>query len=60
VPSPRESLAIAFRHDLKHAGLHLLDTGHFALEEDGDLVADLRLRFLDRMVAGAGDGPAGR
>jgi hypothetical protein len=25
----------------------LLDTGHFALEEDGDVIADLIRRFLD-------------
>lgn len=43
--------ATAFLRDLKHAELHLLDTGHFALEEDGDLIADLVLRFLDRNVA---------
>ena len=42
--------AFAFLRDLKHAELHLLDTGHFALEEEGDLIADLMLRFLDRTV----------
>jgi hypothetical protein len=25
---------------------HLLDTGHFALEEDGDTIAGLMRRFL--------------
>jgi pimeloyl-ACP methyl ester carboxylesterase len=42
--------AIAFLRDLKHGELHLLDTGHFALEEEGDLIAQLMLRFLDRTV----------
>ncbi|MFA6961422.1 MAG: alpha/beta hydrolase [Opitutaceae bacterium] len=42
--------AVAFLRDLKHAELHLLDTGHFALEEDGELIGDLMLRFLDRTV----------
>lgn len=43
--------AIAFLRDLKHAELHLLDTGHFALEEEADLIGELMLRFLDRTVA---------
>lgn len=42
--------AVAFLRDLKHAELHLLDTGHFALEEENDLIADLMLRFLNRTV----------
>jgi hypothetical protein len=29
---------------------HLLDTGHFALEEDGDKIADLMRNFLRRNV----------
>jgi pimeloyl-ACP methyl ester carboxylesterase len=40
--------ATAFLRDLKHAELHLLDTGHFALEEESELIAGLILRFLDR------------
>ncbi|MBC8011170.1 MAG: alpha/beta fold hydrolase, partial [Burkholderiales bacterium] len=43
--------AVAFLRDLKHAELHLLDTGHFALEEEHALIGDLMLRFLDRHVA---------
>ncbi len=39
-----------YKRDLKNIEFHLLDTGHFALEEDGDLIADLMLRFLDRHV----------
>lgn len=40
--------ALPYLRDLPHAELHLLDTGHFALEEEGDLIADLILRWLDR------------
>lgn len=40
--------ATAFLRDLKRAELHLLDTGHFALEEDSELIAEIMLRFLDR------------
>jgi pimeloyl-ACP methyl ester carboxylesterase len=42
--------ATAFLRDLKRAELHLLDTGHFALEEDSELIAEIMLRFLDRNV----------
>jgi pimeloyl-ACP methyl ester carboxylesterase len=46
--------AIAFLRDLKNAELHLLDTGHFALEEDHVLISELMIRFLDRTVARSG------
>jgi pimeloyl-ACP methyl ester carboxylesterase len=36
-----------YRRDLKDVELHLLDTGHFALEEDGDEIARLMRRFLE-------------
>lgn len=39
-----------YQRDLRDAELHLLDTGHFALEEDGDVIADLMLDFLRRKV----------
>jgi pimeloyl-ACP methyl ester carboxylesterase len=42
--------ATAFLRDLTHAELHLLDTGHFALEEEADFIGDLMRRFLDRTV----------
>ena len=35
-----------YRKDLKTVEFHLLDTGHFALEEDGDRIADLMRTFL--------------
>jgi len=40
--------AVAFTNDVPHAEIHLLDTGHFALEEDCDVIADSILEFLNR------------
>ena len=37
-----------YKRDLKNLDFHLLDTGHFALEEDGDLIAGHMRRFLDK------------
>ncbi|MEM0982730.1 MAG: alpha/beta hydrolase [Planctomycetota bacterium] len=42
--------ALPYLRDLPNAELHLLDTGHFALEEDGDLIASLVRRWLEREV----------
>lgn len=42
--------AYPYQRDLKHAELHLLDTGHFALEEDGDEIADLIDLFMMKKV----------
>ena len=39
-----------YRRDLKDLEFHLLDTGHFALEEDGDVIATRIREFLDRKV----------
>jgi len=39
-----------YKRDLKNLEFHLLDTGHFALEEDGDRIADLMRDFLRRNV----------
>ena len=36
--------------DLKNIEFHLLNTGHFALEEDGDIIATLIRRFMKRFV----------
>lgn len=41
-----EAGAKAYLKDLPNAELHLLDTGHFALEEDGPLIATLIREFL--------------
>ena len=42
--------AQAYLRDLPQAELHLLDTGHFALEDKGADIAALMLDFLDRKV----------
>ena len=47
--------ALPYRRDLKDVELHLLDTGHFALEEDGDTIARLMRRFLEKRVVGRHD-----
>lgn len=39
-----------YKRDLKNLEFHLLDTGHFALEEDGDLIAQRMRDFLRRNV----------
>lgn len=39
-----------YLRDLPKAEVHMLDTGHFALEEDGDRIARLMRDFLDRKV----------
>jgi pimeloyl-ACP methyl ester carboxylesterase len=39
-----------YTRDLKTVEVHLLDTGHFALEEDGDVLAGHMRRFLTRHV----------
>ena len=40
----------AFKRDIPNAELHLLDTGHFALETHGQEIASLMLNFLARKV----------
>ena len=35
-----------YKHDLNNLEFHLLDTGHFALEEDGDKIAELITCFM--------------
>jgi pimeloyl-ACP methyl ester carboxylesterase len=42
-----------YKRDLKTLEYHLLDTGHFALEEEGDTIAWLMRDFLGRHVARA-------
>ncbi|MFK8111224.1 MAG: alpha/beta fold hydrolase [Rubripirellula sp.] len=41
-----------YRRDLKNLEFHLLDTGHFALEEDGDAIAKHIRGFLGKNVGG--------
>jgi pimeloyl-ACP methyl ester carboxylesterase len=42
--------AYPYKRDLEDVELHLLDTGHFALEEEGDAIAGLMRRFLERRL----------
>ena len=44
--------AEAYKRDLPDAELHLLDTGHFALEEDGEVIAGHIRRFLSEHLSG--------
>ena len=39
-----------YKRDIPDAELHLLDTGHFALEEEVDRIASLMREFLDRTI----------
>jgi pimeloyl-ACP methyl ester carboxylesterase len=43
--------ATPYKRDLKNIDFHILDTGHFALEEDGGLIASLIRNFIDKNVA---------
>ena len=45
--------AYPYKRDLKTLEFHLLDTGHFALEEDGSVIADHIRGFLNRHVVQA-------
>jgi pimeloyl-ACP methyl ester carboxylesterase len=42
--------AYPYKRDLKNIEFHLLDTGHFALEEDVDLIAQHIKRFMNTHV----------
>ncbi|MFQ5603436.1 MAG: alpha/beta fold hydrolase [bacterium] len=42
--------AFPYKRDLKNIEFHLLDTGHFALEEDGEVIAKLIRKFLKKNV----------
>ena len=39
-----------YKRDLKHLEFHLLNTGHFALEEDGDAIASAIRNFLAKHI----------
>src|SRR5262249_55620235 len=40
-----------YKRDVKHLEFHLLDAGHFALETNGDEIAQLMREFLKRNIA---------
>ena len=42
--------AYPYKRDLKNLEFHLLNTGHFVLEEDGQQVAQIIESFLDKHV----------
>lgn len=46
-----ESGAHPYTRDLDDVEMHLLDTGHFALEEDGAFITERILDFLGRKVS---------
>ncbi len=46
-----EEGAHPYKRDLKNLDFHILDTGHFALEEDGDVIADHILKFMNTQVS---------
>jgi surfactin synthase thioesterase subunit len=50
-PSLIAAGAEAFKRDLPDAEIHLLDAGHFALDENNDDIASLVLAFLAKRVA---------
>jgi pimeloyl-ACP methyl ester carboxylesterase len=52
-PSFQVEEAEAYRRDVPDAEVHVIDAGHFALDEAPDVVADLTRKFLDTTVNGA-------
>lgn len=46
-----EEGAYPYKRDLKNLDFHILDTGHFALEEDGNVIANHILRFMKNKVS---------
>jgi pimeloyl-ACP methyl ester carboxylesterase len=51
IPFPPEG-GTAYLRDLSNVDLHLLDSGHFVLEDQAEVVADLITRFYQQRVAG--------
>ena len=50
-PSFQVEEAEAYRRDVPDAEVHVLDAGHFALDEQPDIIADLTSRFLQHRQA---------
>jgi pimeloyl-ACP methyl ester carboxylesterase len=48
-PSFTVAGAWAYKQDVPNAEIHILDAGHFAMDTKAPEVADLTLRFLDRL-----------
>ena len=51
-PSFEAAEAAAYKRDVPDAEVHLLDGGHFALEEQADQIADLTRNFLVTKLGG--------
>jgi hypothetical protein len=51
-PSFQVEEAEAYRRDVPDAEVHVIDAGHFALDEAPDVVADLTRKFLDATTNG--------
>lgn len=51
---PIPSTSFLNQGDLQHVEFHLLNTGHFALEEDGATIAQSIRQFLDTRVVSPG------
>lgn len=47
-----EAGALAYKKDLKNIEIHLLETGHFALEEDCLVIAEKIIAFIARVKGG--------
>ena len=47
-----------YKRDLTNLEFHLLDTGHFALEEEGPVIADYIRGFLDTQLVSVKSGPS--
>ena len=45
-----EEGAHPYKRDLNNLDFHILDTGHFALEEDGDVIAEYINNFMEKKV----------
>jgi pimeloyl-ACP methyl ester carboxylesterase len=54
-PSFQVAEAEAYRRDVPGAEVHILDAGHFALDEQPGAIADLTRGFLDRLTRNATD-----
>jgi pimeloyl-ACP methyl ester carboxylesterase len=48
-----EEGAHPYKRDLQNLDFHILDTGHFALEEDGQVIGDYIVEFMEDKVVGA-------
>lgn len=45
-----DSIFFLYWRDLKNLEFHLLDTGHFALEEDGQVISDIIRKFFEKQL----------